>query len=106
MNEIEFRNWLVENGMKKKVISDYISRLKRIEREIDHCDIDEQYRNDKCQYLMTLFIKMGENEEMKKFPNTTLPIGKYHMSTFRLALKKYVEFRDTFRADNFQTPND
>ena len=106
MNEIEFRNWLATNGMNKKVISDYISRLKRIEREINPCDIDEQYRNDKCQYLMKLFIKMGDNEEMKKYPNTDLPIGKYHMSTFRLALKKYVEFLDNFNTNNFQIPND
>ena len=106
MNEIEFRNWLATNGMNKKVISDYVSRLKRIEREINHCDIDEQYRNDRCQYLMKLFIKMGNNDEMKKFPNTTLPIGKYHMSTFRLALKKYVDFRNNFNPNNSQMPND
>jgi hypothetical protein len=54
MNEIEFRDWLATNGMNKKVISDYVFRLKKIEREIDHCDIDEQYRNDKCQHLMKL----------------------------------------------------
>lgn len=54
MNEIEFRNRLATNGMNKKVISDYMFRLKKIEKEIDHCDINEQYHNDKCQYLMKL----------------------------------------------------
>ena len=33
-------------------------------------------------------------EEMKKHPNTNLPIGKYHMSTFRYALKQYIQFRN------------
>lgn len=94
MNEVEFRNWLEKKGTKKKVQSDTISRLKRVEKEINRCDIDEQYRNDRCEYLLSLFTNMGNNEEMKKFPNANLPIGKYYMSTFRYALKKYVEFCD------------
>lgn len=94
MNEVEFRSWLEKKGTKKKVQSDTISRLKRVEKEINRCDIDEQYRNDRCEYLLSLFTNMGNNEEMKKFPNANLPIGKYYMSTFRHALKKYVEFCD------------
>ena len=39
MNEIEFRNWLINKGAKTKVAGDTISRLKRIEREIENCDI-------------------------------------------------------------------
>ena len=80
MNEVEFRNWLINKGTKTKVAGDTISRLKRIEREIENCDIDEQYRSDKC--------------EMKKYPNANLPIGKYYMSTYRLALKQYIQFSD------------
>ena len=56
MNEVEFRNWLEKRNVKKKVQADYVSRLKRIERELNHCDIDEQYRNDKCEHLMSLFL--------------------------------------------------
>ena len=39
MNEVEFRNWLASKGMKKKVQSDTVSRLKRVEKEINRCDI-------------------------------------------------------------------
>ena len=67
MNEVEFRNWLTAKGVKTKVQGDCISRLKRIERELNHCDIDEQYRSDKCQFLMSLFLNKGENEGMKAF---------------------------------------
>lgn len=35
MNEVEFRNWLINKGVKTKVAGDTISRLKRIEREIE-----------------------------------------------------------------------
>ena len=92
MNEVEFKNWLINNGTKAKVAGDIISRLKRIEREIENCDIDEQYRNDKCEYLLKLFLGMGNNNEMKKHPSANLPIGKYYMSTYRHALKQYIKF--------------
>lgn len=34
MNEVEFRNWMVNRGIKNKIAGDVISRLKRVEREI------------------------------------------------------------------------
>ena len=100
MNEVEFRNWLIGNGCTPKVAGDHISRIKRIERELNHCDIDEQYRSDKCEYLISLFANNGNNDEMKKITSTTLPIGKYYMSTYRLAIKKYVMFCDEVISDN------
>lgn len=92
MNEVDFRNWLVKNDVNKKVQSDIVSRIKKIEKEIENCDIDEQYRRDKCEYLMSLFLNMGINDEMKKYPSAEFPIGKNHMSTFRYAIKYYVRF--------------
>lgn len=80
--------------MNKKVQSDLVSRLKRIEREIKCCDIDEHYYNDRCEYLMSLFVNMGINDEMGKYSDVSFPIGKYNMNTFRYALKRYVEFCD------------
>lgn len=94
MNEVEFRNWLSRNGVKPKIVGDTISRLKRIEREIENCDIDEQYRSDKCEHLLNLFLNMGNNDEMKQCPNAQFPIGKYYMSTHRHAIKQYIQFCD------------
>ena len=94
MNEVDFRNYLINKGVKKKVVGDIISRLKRIEHEIKSCDIDEQYRSDKCEYLLKLFLNMGINDEMKMYPNVNLPIGKYYISTYRYALKQYFKFLD------------
>ncbi len=92
MNEVEFRNWMIRNNVNRKVQSDVVSRIKKIEREIENCDIDEQYRSDKCESLMALFLNMGINDEMKKYPNANFPIGKYYMSTFRHAIKYYIMF--------------
>lgn len=94
MNEVEFRNWLSRNDVKPKIVGDTISRLKRIEREIENCDIDEQYRSDKCEHLLKLFLNMGNNDEMKQYPNAQFPIGKYYMSTYRHAIKQYIQFCD------------
>lgn len=100
MNEADFRNWLVNKGVKAKVASDTISRLKRIEREFENCDIDEQYRSDVCEYLLKLFLDKGNNDEMKKYPNANLPLGKYYMSTYRYALKQYIQFSDEAISNN------
>ena len=101
MNEVEFRNWMNKNNINRKVQSDIISRLKKIEREIEDCDIDEQYRSDKCESIMALFLNMGINDEMKKYPNANLPIGKYYMSAFRYAIKQYILFCNEVNANNW-----
>ena len=94
MNEVEFRNWMIKNDINRKVQSDIVSRIKKVEREIENCDIDEQYRSDQCEYLMSLFLNMGINDNMKKYSYANFPIGKYYMSTFRHAIKQYVLFCD------------
>lgn len=94
MNEVEFKNWSTEQGKNRKVIIDTISRLKRIERECDHCDLDEEYRNDRCSKLLSAFLNKGLNDDMASYNTTSLPIGKYYMSTYRYALKQYVAFCD------------
>jgi len=92
VNEVEFKNWLSQKEVNKKVQSDCISRLRRIEREFNHCDIDEQYRNDKCAYLLSLFVNNGINDAIKEYSNINLPIGKSYMSTYRHALKQYIKY--------------
>ncbi len=100
MNEVDFKNWLLKSSVNKKVQSDIISRIKKIEREIENCDIDEQYRSDRCKHLMSLFSNMGVNDEMKKFTSPNFPIGKYHMNNFRYAIRHYVRFCDEMSNSN------
>lgn len=95
MNEVEFRNWLSKRGITGKIQSDCVSRLRRIERELNQCDIDEQYRTDKCKHLMSVFANMGINDEMKTYHHANFPIGKYYMSTYRHAIKQYVQFLES-----------
>jgi len=97
MRELEFHTWMNDNGITKKVQSDIISRIKRVERALKNCDIDEEYRSDKCEYLLSLFLNMGQNDTMQKLGEVDLPVGKYYMSTFRHAIKKYINFyEETF----------
>lgn len=91
MNEMDFRIWLSHQGINKKVSSDLVSRLKRIEREINHCDIDKEYRSDQCNALLSLFRSKGINAQMDAL-ETSLPVGKYQLSTYKYALQKYITF--------------
>ena len=93
MDEVNFRTWMSSKGVNSKVISDTVSRLKRLEKELGNCDIDEEYSADGCKRIVSALANNGNNEVMHSFQSTNLPIGKYYMSTFRYALKKYVDFR-------------
>lgn len=94
MDEIGFRIWLTAHKTNSKVIGDIISRLKRIEKEFDYCDLDEEYKNNRCNKIIAALDYNGENKVMAEYSGVNLPIGKYYMSTFRYALKKYVAFCD------------
>ena len=90
MNELSFRKWLFKNNFNSKVESDIVSRLKKILREVNVDDLDEEYRKDNCQYLLSLFKKKGE--KMKSF-NNDLPIGKYVLSAYKYALNTYIKYK-------------
>lgn len=92
MRELDFHNWLTNNNTPKKLCSDYISRLKRLEHSISDCDLDEEYKKDKCNSLLELFNKSGQNKKMASRHIGNLPIGKYYISTYKYAVNKYLEF--------------
>ncbi len=91
MNEVNFRIWLSQNEKNKKVTSDSISRLKKLERELGIIDIDIEYNKDRCEYLLSLFENTGRNARMNKY-KTELPIGKYSLNTYKYALRLYCKF--------------
>ena len=95
MNEVEFRSWLNNAGISRKVQGDLISRIKKIERVFGNCDIDEEYAKDSCAFLLSLFRNKGINEDMEKYRETNLPIGKYHLSAYKYSLQKYILFLDS-----------
>ena len=98
MYEIEFVQWLKAQGVSSKLCSDCVSRIKRIERSIKDCDIDEEYEKDRCEHLLSLFINVGKNKEMEMYLIGDLPIGKYYLSAFSYSVRKYVIFKDAFKS--------
>ena len=94
MREIEFKNWLSNRGVKKKVQYDIVSRGKKVEKELCSNDIDQQYKNDKCESIMRSFSNKGINPNMPKEAINKLPVGKYHISTYKYAVKYYLMFYD------------
>jgi len=94
MKEIEFKKWLFTKTTSKKIISDIISRLKTIERSLN-IDIDSEYEHDSCFHLFSFFENCGRNDYSASIKNCTLPIGKYYLSSYKLALKKYMDYIKT-----------
>ena len=92
MNETTFRKWLGENGYNRKVSSDTISRLKKLEQSTN-CDIEDEYKKDCFTYLFSLFENKGENEKMLSLSNNELPIGKYYLCAYKYALNIYLKFK-------------
>ncbi len=93
MNELNFKQWLDANNYSKKLQSDTISRLKKIERELNYIDLDSEFHCDNCEYVLSLFKNKGENIAMQKINPTSLPLGKYQLSTYKYALSLYLKFK-------------
>lgn len=92
MDEVGFRGWLAAGETKKKVQGDCVSRLKRIERELK-IDLDAEYKKDKLEKVLRAISNMGRNDDMKKYGENNLPIGKYYMSTYSHSVKTYIKYK-------------
>lgn len=95
MDELGFRIWLSEKGVPKKQIKDSCSRVKSIESTLSpNYDIEEEFKKDKCVKIMHLFDKKGALFKVC-CTDVTLPIGQYYLSSYKLALRKYIEFLES-----------
>lgn len=106
MLEFDFVSWLIQNNTPKKLCSDYVSRIKRVEHAIKDCDIDEAYMKDKCEGLIELFKNSGQNEKMANLIIGDLPIGKYYLATYKYAIKKYIEFKTYYQKNITKSTNE
>ncbi len=95
MNELEFKHWLAKEQYSKKIISDTVSRLKKIERINNYIDLDDEYALDQCVRLLSTFRNKGQNEEMNKLDSSSLPIGKYQLSTYKYAINLYIRYLES-----------
>lgn len=87
-----FKTWLLDNGYKPKIVSDNISRLKRIQKEIPDCNLDEEFEKDKCNNLLNMLSKNNSLNLKEKYPDINLPIGKHSMGTYRLSIRLFIKF--------------
>lgn len=98
MNTVGFSNWLLSKGHNKKITSDIVSRLKRINKEILysdlHTNIDEQYNLDLCKGLLNLLSRDKDNKN-NVLRNTNLPINKPEISNYKTSLNKYLKYLES-----------
>lgn len=95
MNEIDFKIWLDQNNYSKKMQSDIVSRIKKLERANNFTDIEEAIKIDNGLHLLSIFRNKGINTDMVKLDTSYLPIGKYQLSTFKYAVSLYIKFKNS-----------
>ena len=61
MNEVEFRNWLINKGVKTKVAGDTISRLKRISYDPSVYDESEAIKAQEEKEFYERLSRFGES---------------------------------------------
>jgi DNA (cytosine-5)-methyltransferase 1 len=99
MDESGFKHWLTLSGTKPKLISDTICRIKKLERELN-LNFSSTYESSHENYIYELFNKKGINELMRELiegsvVESTLPIGKDSLATYKSSVKKYFEYTKT-----------
>lgn len=93
MKELDFRKWLNVNGVSKKMQSDFVSRLKRLETKLEIFDIDEEYKKDKCEKLLK-YLSNGCKEI--PYSKTLELLGTSNQHTvLKYAVKKYISFLES-----------
>ena len=90
MDESGLRNWLTQQGVNPKLISDIVSRLKKLCRDFS-IDLDKEYQTDGGTRVLNLFNKKGDGLGAIS-QNSTVPIGRYSLATYKLAVKKYLVY--------------
>lgn len=93
MKELDFRKWLNESGVSKKMQSDFVSRLKRLETKLEIFDIDEEYKSDKCQKLLNFLSEGCKNSPYSKGLNLQGTSNQY--TVLKYAVKKYISFLES-----------
>lgn len=93
MKELEYRQWLRNLGISKKMESDFVSRLKRLETKLCIYDIDEEYQYDKCTRLLK-YLSSGCKDS--PYPKSLELLGTSNQYTvLKYALKKYISFLES-----------
>ena len=95
MKELEYRRWLNKSGVSKKMESDFVSRLKRIETKLGIYDIDEEYKFDKCIRLMQYLSDGCKNSPYPKSLEFTGTSNQH--TVLKYALKKYISFLESIK---------
>ena len=93
MKELDFRKWLNESGVSKKMQSDFVSRLKRLETKLEIFDIDEEYKSDKCHKLLVYLSEGCKNSPYPKNLNLQGTSNQY--TVLKYAVKKYISFLES-----------
>lgn len=94
MKRIEFYQWLINvKGLQPNTAK---SRTRNCKRICEYCgDIDDHYKNDKCQSLLESLTYTSDDEAIKLPPRHPIPINgniRKGTDTLKQALHLYIHF--------------
>ena len=100
-HEAGFKQWLIDGGYKRK---SYRSECLWVQRN-GRVKLDEEYRRDRCAAIIERLSNAGE---LRRFVGSRKADAdpKTNLSSYRGAVKKYVEFMDCIRYGNGQYDNE
>ena len=90
----KFKEWLIEKGTNKRVISDLLSRIERVNKSYD---LDKYYSDGAKEELLEFFTYSKKDESEGLEPIASIEIaGSYYngLASLKRAIKQYFEFLD------------
>ena len=94
MDKEAFERYLLKKYSNKHVVSNALSRCKRVEKSLD-LDLDREYVRDRCGKLIDILGYTKEEEDLgTPLPKGIIIKGNYFngMASLRNAVRKYVEY--------------
>lgn len=110
MQREEFKSWLKDQGFKDGPVSSRVSNCNWIEKNVPKADpsfpgLDEAFDIDGCSSLMRMLEFEGGGHPLAPYIGKGNADIKNNLSTYRSALKLYIEFRQGIVHDKRFTGN-
>ena len=90
----KFKEWLIEKGTNKRVVSDLLARIDRVNKNYD---LDKYYSDDAKEELIEFFNYSKKDEREGLEPIASIEIeGNYYngLASLKRAIKQYFAFLD------------
>ncbi len=102
MRELEFKEWLRNQGYKESTVTTFTPDALRVER-VENTDLDEEFQKDGLKRLIDLYTYSTQDQRNNR-PNPTNMNGNTtslsgFLASYKGALKQYSKFCENNKTD-------